>query len=411
MIPIHSIPPICYATHGIETLAAHRLFNRTAPPMAPTKIFVTDLVDNQHIETVFLAASKQLRETRNGDPYLCVTLQDATGTIEARAWDDAPALESRFDADDLIAVRGRVSSYRGELQITLADLDVVDDDTVHLGDFLPHSRWDGEAMFHALRSLVERHVQSEEVQRFLHALFDDPEWVSKFKKAPAAVSNHHAFLAGLLEHTLSMARLAVSMGEHYEAYYPGMVDTDLVIAGAIIHDMAKIDELHYRRSFSYSTEGQLIGHIVQGAQRVEAIAQQLSPALDPNLKTQLQHLILSHHGKKEYGAPTTPKTPEALLLHHIDMVDSRMNMCWNALEPMIDSGDTDGEWSDYQRPFGRSLYASAASDEEWKARSVKDSDQGPGIEPLAGPVTDDASSDSDVPTDDEESHDNLDLFG
>ncbi len=379
--------------------------------MAPSKIFVDDLVDNQPIETVFLAASKQIRETRNGDPYLCVTLQDSSGTIEARAWDDAPMLEGRFSADDFIAIRGRVSSYRDELQITLSDLERIDDDQVTLGHFLPHSRWDADAMFNALKRLVDDHVQSGEVRRFLHAFFDDPDWSAKFKKAPAAVTNHHAFLAGLLEHTLSMARLAVSMGQHYRAYYPGMVDPDLVIAGAIVHDMAKIDELEYRRSFNYSTEGQLVGHIVQGAQWVESIAADLDPPLDEHLKTQIQHLILSHHGKKEYGAPVTPRTPEALLLHHIDMVDSRMNMCWNACEPMVDDGEHDGQWSDYQRPFGRSLYISGKAADGWQHREDAQGSEGPGLSPVSA---DEASAASGADSDGEDAVDpvdsNLELF-
>ena len=350
--------------------------------MTRSKVFVSELTDNSAVETTFLAAAKSVRETRNGDPYLCITLQDKTGTIEARGWDDAEQLEARFDADDFIAVRGRVSSYRGELQITVNDVERIDDSRVELSDYLPHSRWSRGQLFDALRSLVQRHVNSEEIRRFLFALLDDDAWSERFSKAPAAVSNHHAYLAGLLEHTLSMARLAVTMGRHYSAYYPGLVDPDLLVAGCVIHDMGKIDELEYRRSFDYSTRGRLVGHVVGGAELVGRVARTLEPELDEQLTMQLQHLVLSHHGKKDYGAPVTPKSPEAILLHHLDMIDSRMNACWQACKPLVE-GDDDGEgWSDYQRMFGSSMYVSGDAAQGWQqSESTGGGADGPGIEP------------------------------
>ncbi len=386
--------------------------------MAESKVFVRDLADNAPVETVFLAADKSVRETRNGDPYLCVTLQDRTGTIEARGWDDAEVLEKRFDVDDFVAVRGRVSSYRGELQISISDLEPIGDDEVELRDYLPHSRWDAETLFASLKQLVDRHVESREIRRFLAALFDDDTRRKQYQRAPAAVSNHHNYLAGLLEHTLSMARLAVTMGRHYDAYYPGMVDTDLLVAGCIIHDIGKIDELEYRRSFDYSTEGRLVGHIAGGSALVERVATDLDPPLDEHLTTQLQHLVLSHHGKKEYGAPVTPRSPEALLLHHLDMIDSRVNSCWDACQPLIEDGDDAEGWSDYQRMFNGSLYVSGEAAEGWRGDDDRPAEtDGPGFPPLtattpgddeAGPQ--DAAEDGGAETPATEEQ-NLKLFG
>lgn len=363
--------------------------------MSKSKSFVSELSDDMAVETVFLAADKSVRETRNGDPYLCITLQDRTGTIEGRGWDNALALDGRFDSDDFIAVRGRVSSYRGELQITVADVERVDDDSVDLGDYLPHSRWDADAMFAALRELVERDVRSDEVRRFLFALFDDDEWRQGFVQAPAAVSNHHAYLAGLLEHSLSMARLAVHLGRHYNAYYPGFVDADLLVAGCIIHDMAKAEELQFRRSFDYTTEGRLVGHIARGAELVGQVAAGLDPPLDEHLTTQLKHLVLSHHGKQEFGAPVTPKSPEAILLHQIDMIDSRMNMGWNACKELLEGENPTEDWSDYQRNFGRFLYVGGEAARGWQCAPRSEGlEQGPGIAPPAAHASSDESDDS-----------------
>lgn len=383
--------------------------------MTDNREFIAQLTDDQPVEAVYLAADKSVRETRNGDPYLCITLQDRTGTIEARGWDDAEMLAGRFETDDFIAVRGRVSSYRGELQITVSDVDLIDDGDVELRDFLPHSRWDADELFDALRNLVDEAIESREVRRFLNALFDDDAWRTRFCRAPAAVSNHHAYLAGLVEHTLSMARLAVTMGRHYEAYYPGMVDTDLLVAGAVIHDMAKIEELEYRRSFDYSTRGRLVGHIARGSELVGRVADRLDPPLDDHLTTQLQHLVLSHHGKREYGSPVTPRIPEAILLHHLDMIDSRMNSCWDGCRELVEGDDSEG-WSDYLRTFDGSLYVKGTAADGWQAEGAKAADETtPGIDPSApspaasesGDGAADSNEDDARPTPDET---NLHLF-
>ena len=357
--------------------------------MSSSKVFISELSDNSSVETIFLVASKVVRETRNGDPYLCLTLQDRTGTIEGRAWDNALALEGRFEVDDFVALRGRVSSYRGELQLTVTDVEKISDDQVELDKFLPHSRWDGDDLFDKLQRLIAQEIASDEVRRFLDALFADEDRRRAYLQAPAAVSNHHAYLGGLIEHSLSMARLAVSMGRHYEAYYPGLVDTDLVVAGCILHDIGKIDELTYRRSFDYSTEGRLVGHIAGGCELVGRIAESLSPRLDKNLEMQLKHLVLSHHGKKEYGAPITPRSAEAMMLHQLDMVDSRMNMHWNASRDLLETEGSEQSWTDYERPLGGYVYVGNDEARRWRGDSPSpDLAQGPG---LASTTADDES--------------------
>lgn len=354
--------------------------------MARSKVFIADLEDNSVVESTFLLAAKSIRETRSGDPYLSMTLQDRTGTIEVRAWDNALVLDKRADIDDFVAIRGRVSSYRDNLQITLNDLERVDDAGVDLADYMPHSRWSADLLFDELRELIESSIESAEVRRFLDALLDDENFATRYKQAPAAVTNHHNFLGGLLEHTLSMARLGLQMARHYQTYYPGLVDSDLVVAGVVLHDMGKIEELSYRRSFDYTTEGRLVGHIARGAEIVGQVAGALQPPLDAELVTHLKHLVLSHHGRLEYGSPVTPRTAEAMILHFLDLIDSRMNMCWNACEPLMTGDEKAGGWSDYRRALeGFMFVAPPPQGGRWEheGRLSRDASRGPGLVPGA----------------------------
>ena len=380
------------------------------------KIFIADLKDNTTVESIFLVASKSVRETKNGDPYLCITCQDKTGTIEARVWDNALALEARFQVDDFIAARGRVSSFRDELQLTLSDLDRIDEEGIDLKDFLPHSRWSADALFRSLETLIEEEVSSAEVRRFLKALFADPAFQKAYQRAPAAVTNHHNYLAGLLEHSLSMARLAIALGRHYQTYYPAMVDTDLLIAGCVIHDMGKVEELSFGRSFDYSTVGRLVGHIPIGSERVSEVARSMDPPLDPNLEMQLKHLVLSHHGRQEYGAPVIPRTAEATLLHFLDMIDSRMNMCWNATEEHLSAPNPREGWTDYLRVLSGSLYIGGDAASGWKGTDeLANESGGPGVAP--GPFVPASSKKERKPSLEEDKearsdpNPNLSLFG
>lgn len=346
-----------------------------------TKIFVSDLNDNTAVHTVFLVTNKSVRETKTGAPYLNITLSDRTGSIEARAWDNAVELDARFQVDDFISIKGRVSSFRDQLQITLNDLTLVPDHDVELSDFLPSSRWNSEDLFHQLRTLLDTELKSTELRRFFDVLFADKQRTRLFTSAPAAVTNHHNYVGGLIEHTLSMARVGLGLCEHYRRYYPGLINPDLVLAGCVLHDFGKCWELNYARSFSYSTSGKLLGHIVQGVELINEIAASATPAFHEDMLTQLKHLVLSHHGHLEFGSPVLPRTPEALLLHEIDMIDSRMAMSWSTRAQAIQNGRTDSEWSDYSRLFEGSLYLGSPKSAEWAAPEdiSLDSLTGPGV--------------------------------
>jgi len=373
----------------------------------PDKIFITDLTEDQFVQSTFLVTSKERRTTRRGDPYLSLTLADRTGEIDGRIWDDAEAMAERFDADDFVDVRADVETYNDERQLNIGDIKQIADSEVTLRDYLPHSQWDGDALFDQLERLVDEHVESDLVRRFVDELFSDPDFVARFKRAPAAKSNHHDYFGGLLEHCLSMARVAVSLGRHYAHYYPGFLNQDLVIAGCILHDIGKVDELSYERSVSYSTEGKLVGHITQGVEMVTAVAGRMDPAPPEALVQQLKHLVLSHHGHCEFGSPVEPRTPEAMLLHEIDMIDSRMNLYVSHLEEHRDGVAADEPWTSYHRALESDVYAGPSESPSWAAPLSPELDAVPG--PGSDPGDRGSASGDEAETDSEDSE-TMNLF-
>jgi 3'-5' exoribonuclease len=329
------------------------------------KIFVSDLVEGEHIRSVFLVVEKSVRATKAGKSFLALTLCDKSGTIDSKVWDQADAIATRFEVDDFVRVEAQVDSWQSKLQLNVRDAQKVDDSQVDLADFVPTSRWQHSALLEQLQELVNRELKSPQMRRFFDELFADEPLMRRYRTAPAAKSNHHAFLGGLIEHSLSMTRIAVQLGRHYGHYYPGLINPDLLIAGCVLHDIGKCFELSYARSFDYSNEGQFIGHIVQGVEMVTAVAARVEPPLPADMILQIKHLILSHHGKKEFGSPVLPKTPEAMLLHEIDMIDSRMNMLSNIAEEQRTAADANQGWTGYQRLFQERLYLGTPDDSAW----------------------------------------------
>jgi 3'-5' exoribonuclease len=249
-------------------------------------------------------------------------------------------------------------------QLKLFDLEVVSKEVVDPLDFIAASAWSVESMFIQLKDLLIEHLRSPANRAFAHAILCDEPLIARLKQAPAAKSNHHNYLGGLLEHILSMMRVALGLCDHYARYYPNLIDRDLVLLGCLLHDIGKCEELSWERSFEYTTEGQLIGHIPRGMEIVDEVASRMSPPPPAGLILQLKHLVLSHHGRLEYGSPVRPRTPEAILLHEIDMIDSRMGMCAmisrNAPQPSPANPD---RWSEHHRALDTRLYLGTLDDE------------------------------------------------
>ncbi len=278
--------------------------------------FAADLRPQTQVRTTFLIQARERKIARTGNAYLDLELRDLSGVVRAKLWDcDRYPLE--FEVDDIVEVEGVVEDYQGTAQIRVRKIIKCSAEQVDLADYFPRSRCDPAEMHTALLDRI-RGVPEGPIRSLLLSVMEDPSISEKFKKAPAAMSYHHAFLGGLLEHVLSLVQLGDRVCDHYE-----FLRRDLVLAGLVLHDLGKIEELSFSSGFRYSTRGQLLGHISIGLEMVQE-KMRCIPDFPPDLKDQLEHMILSHHGKLEFGSPKEPMFPEALLIHFLDEIDSKL---------------------------------------------------------------------------------------
>ena len=285
--------------------------------------YVNQLEPNKVITTSFLVHSKEIRQKKSGEFYLSVLLADRTGELDAKMWDNVAEVLDGFDRDDFVKVKGLIQIFHNRPQLTIHKVRRLDESEVDYADYFPCSKRDANEMWTELRGIVAG-MGNPHLKGLLEALLDDEEIGRRYRQAPAAKQIHHAYLGGLIEHVLSLCALARMTAAHYPH-----VDRDLLLAGVVMHDIGKIYELNYERGFSYSTDGQLIGHI-NIALRMMADKLRGLPDFPDRLRTLLEHMILSHHGQLEFGSPKLPQFPEALLLHYLDDMDSKME-CMRAL--------------------------------------------------------------------------------
>lgn len=308
------------------------------------KSFVADLKPGQPFNTSFLVQTKERKVARNGSAYLDLELRDATGSRRAKVW-DADRLTASFEVDDIVQVAGGLEVFQGAPQITVREIRKLNDGEADLLDYLPRTSQDPEQMYAALLDRVTGLPESP-ARALLLDLLNDPEIAAKYKLAPAATSMHHAFLGGLLEHVNSLCGLADLVAGHYP-----WLDRPLILAGIVLHDIGKIEELNFNRSFRYSTRGQLLGHIMIGLEIVQERIRAI-PDFPPRLKDQIEHIILSHHGKLEFGSPKEPMFPEALVVHALDELDSKLESMRAQFELEKDQA---GEWTNKNMALGRRL--------------------------------------------------------
>lgn len=312
---------------------------------------VVDLTDGTEVTACYVVHEKRRAETRQNKPYLRLVLGDRSGTIEAVIWDDAERWDPVCDPDSILGVQGRVSVYQEKLQLkvhVVEPLRVEDDD---LSLFLPASPRPWKGMCAELERLLEG-ISDPPLRRLLErCLGAGTEMGRRFRVHPAAKRNHHAYIGGLLEHSISVAGICDRLAQHYNAQGIGpSVDRDLLIAGALLHDIGKLRELRASAGFAYTHEGQLLGHIVVGMQLVRGEAERIPDFPEERLLL-LLHLIASHQGRLEWASPKVPQLLEALLLHYADDLDSKMNPALQLL-----SGVAVGAWSAYDRHLERSLF-------------------------------------------------------
>jgi 3'-5' exoribonuclease len=289
------------------------------------QVYVNGLEPNEIVTTSFLVVHKEIRQKKTGEPYLSLVLADRTGEVEAKMWDNVAEVMETFEKDDFIKVKGVAQLYQNRQQFTIHKLRRLEESEADSVDFFPCSARDPEEMFAELRATIAG-MGNVHLRALLDAVFDDAAIAEPYKLAPAAKAIHHAWRSGLIEHVLSLCALCRVAAKHY-----GNVDIDLLLTGAILHDVGKIEELTFDRSFGYSSSGQLLGHIVLGLRIVDEKLR-LVPGFPPKLRLLVEHMLISHHGELEFGSPKVPVFPEALLLHHLDNLDSKMEAMRAAAE-------------------------------------------------------------------------------
>jgi 3'-5' exoribonuclease len=310
------------------------------------KQYIDSLKAGDTVDDVFVLSAKTLAQKKDGQNYLNLTLVDKTGSIKGVVWDHVDQiLAAGLASGDFVLINGNVNEYRGSLQLVAKKMEPCPSEAVDPRDFLPQTPQNIENMFSRLLELTQA-MRAEHFKVLFKRFWDDPEFVRGFKTAPAAKNMHHAYLGGLLEHTLSMAILVEKIAGHYRG-----IDQDLLLAGAILHDIGKVKEFVYDHRLDYSDEGRLLSHIVIGIQMLEEKLEEVDdfPAEQALL---LKHLIVSHHGAREFGSPEIPRTVEALLLNYIDEIDSKVN----GVREFMASEDPNETWTSYHRMLGRHFY-------------------------------------------------------
>jgi len=284
-------------------------------------IYVSDLSafeENKIFDAFFLVLHKQQRTTKTNKPYLNLILGDKTGQLEGRVWDPGDSrIAKDFDRGDIAKVRGCVSRFDDRLQMKVEYLRKATATEVERSDMLPSTTCDVDELWRKLLGFVESFTDPD-LKRLLNTLLADANLAQAFREAPAAKQLHHAWLGGLLEHVVSLLALADRVVPHYP-----VLQRDLLLTGVVLHDIGKVRELAWEVGFEYTVEGVLLGHIQIGIELVEKTIDSL-PDFPPRLKTLVLHLILSHHGKLEFGSPKLPMIPEALVLNFIDDLDAKM---------------------------------------------------------------------------------------
>lgn len=322
-----------------------------APSAAASRVAAGDISAGMAVCETYLVVSKESRTTKSGKPFLKLRVGDRTGTLDCMVWEDAERVASGFDTGDLVVVTARATAYQGRVQLEAADVRKTSA-SADPRAYLPATYRDVDE----LRGFLQFHVDSvydPHYRALLRAVFEDQGFLARFSDAPAAKTFHHAYLGGLLEHTVAVADLCDHVAQQY-----GRVNRDLLITTALLHDVGKVDELTYERAIDYSEAGKFLGHVILGVTFVTEKAGGIAGFPDDKLRL-LLHAIVSHHGELEWGSPKRPKTLEALILHHVDNLDAKVKGFLEIVE-----GSRDADWTDLRNLFRRPLHVPRANHQE-----------------------------------------------
>src|ERR1700693_4392202 len=305
--------------------------------------------ENKIITSSFVVVSKQIKPKKSGEPYLALTLGDRSGQVEAKMWDNVEEVLNAFDQDDFVKSKGLVNKYKNRFQLTVHKLRKLGETEIEFSDYLPKTTRNIDELWQTLTDFVAS-FQNHHLKSLVQSFMADPEIAAAYRNAPAAKTLHHAYIGGLLDHVVSLCRSCDLMCSNYP-----QINRDLLLTGAFLHDIGKIHELTYNRSFSYTTKGQLLGHMIIELEMLQAKLA-LQPGFPGELKTLIEHLIISHHGQYDFGSPKLPMFPEALMLHYLDDLDSKMEAMRAQFER---GGESEGAWTGYNPSLGRPLLNTA----------------------------------------------------
>ena len=302
-------------------------------------------VENQTITSLFVIAAKQVRTKKSGELYLSITLADRSGQLQAHMWDNVAEAISSVEQDDFVKVKGVVHKYNGRWQLTIHKVRKLQDSEIDYSDYIPKTSKDIEQLWRKLGEYVEG-FENPWLKSLVKEFMADEAIATAYKNAPAAKTLHHAFVGGLLDHVVSLFSACDLASRNYP-----QINRDLLMTGAFLHDIGKVHELAYQRSIAYTTSGQLLGHMII---ELEMLQQKLARLVGfpEELKLLIEHMIISHHGQYEFGSPKLPMFPEALMLHYLDDLDSKLESMRAQFER---EAELDSAWTSYNPSLGRPL--------------------------------------------------------
>lgn len=310
-----------------------------------SNILISDIKSGNIVNQIFIVQKSEARTTKTGSLYIMAQLADRTGTIEARLWNAKDDNILAFEKNDILKIKGRVETFQKNLQLIVETFSQVDDSSLDMQNLLPSTDKDVSVLMSQLKEMLFS-VKNKHLLNLFKLFFEDEEFCKRLCLAPAAVQYHHAYLGGLLEHIVSVLKLATSVLPNYP-----VIDNDLLFAGIFFHDIGKTRELSYSKGFKYTDEGMLVGHLISGINMVNEKVR-LIKDFPESLLNILEHLILSHHGAYEWGSPKLPMTAESIALHYLDNFDAKIY----AFNKAINDDKNSGNWTEYNRMFERRLY-------------------------------------------------------
>ncbi len=316
------------------------------------RTWISELQPGTEIDESYVVRSKDVRQRRGGGPFLAGTVGDRTGEVAVLVWENVEQLGKILDVGAVVTVKGQVQRYNNRLQVVIRRATRVPADEIDETLYVRSSSVDVDLLWQRLTALIEG-VENQHLKQLLFRVVSEPEVADRLRFSPAARGMHHAFRSGLLEHTVSMAAMGLELARHYS------LNADLVVAGCVLHDLGKIWELDISSSIEYTDDGRLLGHLTMEVLFVDRLISEMG-AFPDETRRQLLHILLSHHGRYEYGSPRRPKTPEALLVHIVDNLDSKMA---GMMEAINADGDPEASWSPYSKILDRFIYRRRIDDE------------------------------------------------